>query len=86
MIVKRFSTNELASQLLRCTLWPQAIIADPASPEVLEYLQAQQLNVVALVNTHGHADHIGGNHWFVEQTGAPVWIHRQTSLIWLMSR
>ncbi|KLU40261.1 MAG: hypothetical protein AA931_01160 [Peptococcaceae bacterium 1109] len=78
MIVKRFSTNELAANCYVVHSGREAIIVDPGgeAPEVLEYLQAQQLNVIALVNTHGHADHIGGNHWFVEQTGAPVWIHR----------
>ena len=52
-------------------------MVDPGgeSQEVLNYLQEQSLNVIALVNTHGHADHIGGNTWFVKKTGAPVWIH-----------
>jgi len=78
MIITRFVTNELAANCYVVHSGREAIIVDPGSeaPEVLEYLRAHQLTVIALVNTHGHADHIGGNHWFSQQTGAPVWIHR----------
>ena len=77
MIVKRFITNELAANCYVVHSGSDAIVVDPGgeSQEVLNYLQEQSLNVIALVNTHGHADHIGGNTWFVKKTGAPVWIH-----------
>lgn len=29
--------------------------------------------VRAILNTHGHADHFGGNAWLVKRTGAEVW-------------
>lgn len=78
MFVKRFVTNELAANCYVVHSGREAIIVDPGgeAPEILDYLAAHELQVVALVNTHGHADHIGGNHWFQEKTGAPVWIHR----------
>ncbi len=40
-----------------------AVVFDPGlQPElILEVLQAHGLQVAAIVNTHGHADHIGGN-------------------------
>jgi glyoxylase-like metal-dependent hydrolase (beta-lactamase superfamily II) len=40
-----------------------ALVFDPGlEPEpVLEVLREQGLQVAAIVNTHGHADHIGGN-------------------------
>ncbi len=47
-----------------------AIVVDPGlNPErIVAYLRDKQLTPVALLNTHGHADHIGGNaeikrHW-----------------------
>lgn len=29
--------------------------------------------VKAIIATHGHADHVGGNSWLVEKTGCAVW-------------
>lgn len=45
------------------------------SEKVLEFLERQQLRTVAIINTHGHCDHIAGNAWFKEQTKAPLAIH-----------
>ena len=33
-------------------------------------------NLVAIINTHSHADHCGGNAFFVEKTGCKIWISR----------
>jgi hydroxyacylglutathione hydrolase len=40
-----------------------ALVIDPGlEPElILEFLRERQLRVAAILNTHGHADHIGGN-------------------------
>jgi glyoxylase-like metal-dependent hydrolase (beta-lactamase superfamily II) len=40
-----------------------AVVFDPGlEPElILDFLREQGLTVAAVVNTHGHADHIGGN-------------------------
>ena len=40
-----------------------AVVIDPGlEPElILEFLQQQGLRVAAILNTHGHADHIAGN-------------------------
>ena len=39
-----------------------AVVVDPgdATP-VIEYLDAQGLTLAAILNTHHHADHVGGN-------------------------
>jgi glyoxylase-like metal-dependent hydrolase (beta-lactamase superfamily II) len=41
----------------------QALVIDPGLEPVpiLEYLEAQELEVAAILNTHGHGDHIAGN-------------------------
>jgi len=41
----------------------EAVVFDPGlEPElILEFLQEQGLKVAAILNTHGHADHIAGN-------------------------
>jgi hydroxyacylglutathione hydrolase len=51
------------------------LIIDPGlDPEaILEFLQAQQLTPAAILNTHGHADHIAGNRALKEAyPGAPL--------------
>lgn len=45
---------------------------DSAARKVLRDLQALDRRVVAIVTTHGHADHFGGNAFVVKRTGARV--------------
>src|SRR5215467_9548621 len=41
----------------------QALVVDPGlQPElIMQCLEERELDVAAILNTHGHADHIGGN-------------------------
>lgn len=51
-----------------------AAVVDPgdAAP-VLEYLTREKLKLVAILNTHHHADHVGGNAALLAHTRAPVY-------------
>lgn len=40
--------------------------------KVVNALANEGVSVAAIVNTHAHADHIGGNAWAVKRTGAKV--------------
>ncbi len=55
----------------------EAFLIDPAAPseDLLARIKELQLRVTLIVNTHGHADHIGGNTWFKSALGAPILIH-----------
>ncbi|MEO7725880.1 MAG: hydroxyacylglutathione hydrolase [Burkholderiales bacterium] len=51
-----------------------AAVVDPgeAAP-VLDYLRAQKLQLTAILNTHHHADHVGGNAQLLEHFKVPVY-------------
>lgn len=77
MKVEKFVVNPLGVNCYVVYHGTEAIIIDPgdSSQEILDFLQEKKLSVLAIVNTHGHADHIAGNKWFMDKTNAPVWIH-----------
>jgi hydroxyacylglutathione hydrolase len=51
-----------------------AAVVDPgdAAP-VLDYLARERLDLVAILNTHHHADHVGGNSALLQHAAAPVY-------------
>jgi len=60
-----------------CDTTREALVIDPggSSAAILRLLQQEDLKVVGIVNTHGHADHIAANGAVKEVTQAPVMIH-----------
>ena len=56
---------------------PDALLVDSgldesAGRKILRHLNAEGLRLVAILNTHYHADHVGGNAFLVARTGARV--------------
>ncbi len=56
----------------------EAILIDPGSPSDVLYKEIVKMNlkVTAILNTHGHADHIGGNEYFKSKFACPILIHQ----------
>jgi glyoxylase-like metal-dependent hydrolase (beta-lactamase superfamily II) len=59
----------------------ECVIFDPgAEPgKIIQAIAFNNLNPVALVNTHGHIDHIGANREIKERFNIPLSIHRADS-------
>ena len=55
----------------------EAVVVDPAvADRVLATLEAEGLELVAILNTHQHFDHVGGNRELLERyPGIPVYAH-----------
>jgi hydroxyacylglutathione hydrolase len=65
--------------ILGCEQTHQAIVIDPGDEgeRILMTLADDKLTVKAIVNTHGHFDHVGANSEIKRVTGAPLMIHAQ---------
>ncbi|MEW6334843.1 MAG: MBL fold metallo-hydrolase [Thermodesulfobacteriota bacterium] len=55
----------------------EAIVIDPAADTdgIMAAAKKRNVRITAIVNTHGHVDHTGGNRDMRELTGAPIVIH-----------
>ena len=55
----------------------KAVIIDPGGDagRIMAAINREGLTVEAIINTHGHADHVMANIKVQEATGAPLWIH-----------
>ncbi|MGQ9780323.1 MAG: MBL fold metallo-hydrolase [Bacillota bacterium] len=76
--VRRFVLGELETNcyLVWCPRTRQAMVVDPGgeTDAVLAEIERAELSLVAVVNTHGHIDHILGNASLLRATGAELFI------------
>lgn len=79
MIVKSLPTGplEVNCYIAGCESTRQAVVFDPGgdAEKILALAASLNLKIVWIINTHGHFDHIGGNHQLVKETGAQLMIH-----------
>jgi hydroxyacylglutathione hydrolase len=64
--------------LVGCEQSRKAAVIDPGGDgaRILAKLQAEGWTLEKIINTHCHFDHVGGNAYLVEQTGAELAVHQ----------
>ncbi|WP_371916795.1 hydroxyacylglutathione hydrolase [Pseudomonas sp. VI4.1] len=78
-VVRHYVENELRNfnYLLGCDRTHQAIVIDPLDHQaVLSLADQHGWTIRVILNTHEHHDHIDGNPFVRQVTGAEVWAHR----------
>ena len=57
----------------------EALVVDPGGEpsQIVDFLKQQGLRLLAVLNTHLHFDHIGGNAALAKAGGAPIYLHRE---------
>jgi len=80
LIIKELVVGPIASNcyILGCKKTKAAVVLDPGDEpdRILMELARAELTVTAIVNTHGHFDHVGGNARLKAVTGAQILIHK----------
>ena len=79
MIVEAFPMGvfQVNSYLLRCDATGETVVVDPGDePQILlQRLDELQVTPKAILNTHGHLDHVAGNATVQERYGIPILMH-----------
>jgi len=79
MIIKQIAIGYMDnfSYIIGCENTRQALVIDPGSDvdQIVSIAQKEGLEIVTIVNTHGHGDHTAGNAALKKRTGARVVIH-----------
>ena len=77
-IIHRLVVGELMVNcyLVGCKKTRDIVVIDPGGEAelILDQIDKNDLHVTAIVNTHGHGDHIGANAELMEATGTPLLI------------
>jgi hydroxyacylglutathione hydrolase len=79
MIIKQIAIGDMDnfSYIVGCANTRMALVIDPGSKveRLVAVAQKENLEIVTIVNTHGHGDHTAGNAKLKSLTGAEIIIH-----------
>lgn len=80
LYIKKIVLGELATNcyILGCSKTREAAVIDPAivSNIILEQIKENGFQLKYIINTHGHADHIGGNKMLKDEFSANLLVHK----------
>jgi len=79
MIIKQIATGYMENfcYIIGCETTRQALVIDPGSDveRIVSEAEKENLEIVTILNTHGHGDHTAGNAGLKSRTGARIIIH-----------
>ena len=79
MVIKQLTVGTMAvcCYIVSCSKTGKAAIIDPGGDEerILAEVKKAGLDVVSIIVTHGHPDHVCGNRRLKEATGAAIIMH-----------
>lgn len=86
IVVKTFPVGPLQCNcsIIGDTLTGKALLVDPGGDAelILSELSALGLQVVAIIHTHAHLDHILAAGEIRKATGAPIYLHEEDMFLW----
>lgn len=83
MIIKKYSLGQLQANCYFLINNQDCLIIDPAddAPFILEELQRHQLNLVGMLVTHGHFDHVGAVGEIQLSFNVPLYIFKEDQFL-----
>lgn len=84
MIIEQITvgTMQVCCYIVACNETKEAAIIDPGGDEkkILSRCKEMGLNIKYIIATHGHPDHVCGNGFLQEETGAAIVMHKQDAI------
>ena len=77
MEIHSFTVTPFASNCYVIQENDEAFVIDPGEATAPLLHHIKNLKIHAIINTHGHCDHCGGNAVLINATNAPLYIHEQ---------
>jgi glyoxylase-like metal-dependent hydrolase (beta-lactamase superfamily II) len=83
MIIKRYYLGELQANCYFLIEGQDCLVIDPADDAsfILEEIQRQQLNLVGMLATHGHFDHVMATGEIQQSIDLPLLIHKEDNFL-----
>lgn len=82
MDVQTFTLTQYQSNCYVVTSNGQSLVIDPGAPDAEIVEAVADTDVVAVLNTHAHPDHIGGNPELKAQLDVPLLLHKADRAWW----
>ncbi len=90
MLIKQLTVGSMSvcCYLVACEKTRKGIVIDPGGDEgrILALCEKEKVTVTAIVNTHGHPDHVCGNGKIKQVTGAPIVMHEADAAFFALER